>query len=212
VGTYIIKGVSESLQNTIVEGISLAVVVVGLKMAWASPDIVVAIIALAIGGLLGETLSIDSRLNSGARKLEERFAPGGSARFARGLVTASLIYCAGAMAITGSLENGLTGKYDTLLAKSALDCIMSIVLASTLGIGVAFSAIPVFMYQGTIALLAGVLQPVLAPEVVAQMGALGGMLVLAISLNLMGATKIKVANLLPAILVGGLLMIGKAII
>ena len=116
-----------------------------------------------------------------------------------GFVTASLLFCVGAMAIVGALENGLTGNYETLQAKSLLDGISSIVFASSLGIGVAFSAVALFLYQGVISLLASVLSPFLGDAVIAEMTCVGSLLIVALSLNMLGLTKIKVMNLVPAI-------------
>jgi uncharacterized membrane protein YqgA involved in biofilm formation len=111
----------------------------------------------------------------------------------------SLLYCVGAMAIVGALESGLTGNHQTLFAKSLLDFIGSIFFASTLGVGVLFAAVPVFIYQGSITLAASALKPVLIPAVVAQMSAVGGLLILAIGLNLLDIKKLKIGNMLPAI-------------
>ena len=116
-----------------------------------------------------------------------------------GFVTASLLFCVGAMAIVGALENGLTGNYETLQAKSLLDGISAIVFASSLGIGVAFSAVALFLYQGSISLLASVLSPLLGDAVIAEMTCVGSLLIVALALNMLNLTKIKVMNLVPAI-------------
>lgn len=198
-GTYLVRRVTPSLQKTVIDAISLAVLLIGLRAAWAAEDLVLLIISLATGALLGETLELDERLNRFAAGLEKRFSVGETGTFAKGFVTATLVYCVGAMAIMGSLENGITGRYDTLLAKASLDGISAVIFSSALGIGVAFSAGPVMIYQGTIALLAASLQPYLTGFVVTQMSAAGGLLILAIGLNMIGSARMKVANLLPAI-------------
>ncbi|MDQ7794615.1 MAG: DUF554 family protein [bacterium] len=129
----------------------------------------------------------------------------GGEGLARGFIAATLLYCVGAMAIVGALEGGLEGRHDTLLAKAALDGIVSIVLAASLGAGVLLSALPVLLYQGGIALLARVLAPLLHGPSLAALTATGGLLVVAIGLNLVGATRLKVADLLPAIVLAPLM-------
>jgi hypothetical protein len=207
IGTFIVKRIPDSVRDSVMYAISLAVVLIGLRTAWDAPDFVVLIISLALGALLGETAQLDDRLNAVAKRLERRFGAQSAGTFAKGFVTASLVFGVGAMAVMGALENGLTGRYDTLLAKSALDGISSIVFSSAFGIGVAFSAIPILIYQGGISLLASWIQPFLSDPVVAQMSAVGGLLIAAIGLNMLGATEVKVANLLPGILVGAVLMV-----
>ena len=131
----------------------------------------------------------------------KRRVKGAEASFTQGFVSASLIFCVGAMAIVGSLDAGLRGEYSTILTKSLIDGITATMLASTLGLGVIFSAVAVFVYQGAITLLAGLLQPLLTEAIITEMSAVGGLLIFAIGLNMQGITKIRVGNLLPAILV-----------
>ena len=159
---------------------------IGISGALEGSNTLVAIISMAIGGIIGEVLDLDRRmvsLGDWVQQKTARFIKGDSP-VAEGFVTASLLFCVGAMAIVGSLENGLTGNYDTLKAKAVLDGISSIVFASSLGIGVMFSAVAILLYQGSISLLAGVLSPLIA----------------ALALNMLGVTKIKVMNLVPACL------------
>ena len=121
--------------------------------------------------------------------------------FTQGFVTASLIFCVGSLAIVGSLESGLTGDHQTLFAKSILDGVTSVILTSSLGIGVMFSALSIFLYQGSITLAASFVKPLLVPEVISQMTAVGGLLIIAIGLNLLEMTKIRIGNMLPAIFI-----------
>jgi len=123
---------------------------------------------------------------------------------AEGFVTASLLFCVGAMAVTGSLDAGLRGDYATLYAKSALDFVAAILLASTLGLGVALSALPILVYQGGIALLAGLIAPVLSPQAINELACAGSLIIVALGFNLLGLARIKVADLLPAILLAPL--------
>jgi uncharacterized membrane protein YqgA involved in biofilm formation len=158
------------------------------------------IFSLVIGGLLGEFLKIEKRLENVGIWFQSKIpSKGGS--FSDGFVTASLVYCVGAMAIVGSLEDGLSGNPSTLFAKSILDGVSAVIFAATLGIGVAFSALPVFIYQGGITLLAGLLQPWLTETVISQMSLVGGILIFAIGINLLEIKKINVGNLLPSIFI-----------
>lgn len=206
-GIFLRKGIPEKSKNTIMQGIGLAVVLVGIKMAIKADNELLVIISLALGALIGEILRIDYYLNQFAMKLQ-KIVGASEGNFVKGFVSASLIYCVGAMAIMGSIEGGLTGTYKILYIKSSLDFITSIVLASTLGIGVAFSAIPVFIYQGSITLLASGVKDILTDTVALYMTATGGLLIVGIGINILGIKEINVANLLPAIFVA----IGVAIL
>jgi uncharacterized membrane protein YqgA involved in biofilm formation len=166
-------------------------------MALGGVRILITIIALALGALLGEEAGLDAKLEQVAKALQRRFR--GDGHFITGFMTASLVYCVGAMAVMGALQDGLTGDYEVLLAKSALDGITAIVFASTFGPGVAFSVLPVLVYQGSISLAARALEPLLEAGLVADMTCVGGLLIAVIGLNLLGVTRVKVANLLPAI-------------
>lgn len=184
--------------QTIMHGVGLAVILIGLKTALKTDDLLVIIISLAIGCVMGELLRIEDRLE-GLGKSLGRLVSGDTGGFAKGFVAASLIYCVGAMAIVGSLESGLSGNHQTLFAKSLLDGIGSILFASTLGAGVLFSAVPVFIYQGGITLAASVLKQFLIADVIVQMSAVGGLLIVAIGINLLEIKKLKIGNMLPAI-------------
>ncbi len=194
------KGIPEKSKTTILQGIGLAVILVGLKMAITVNNELLVIISLALGGLLGEIMRIDHHLNRIAMALQ-KLVGASEGNFVKGFVSASLIYCVGAMAIMGSLEGGLTGTYKILYIKSALDFVTSIILGSSMGIGVAFSALPVFIYQGTITLMASGIKEFLTDTVTLYMTATGGLLIVGIGINILGIKEINVANLLPAIFV-----------
>ena len=153
---------------------------------------------LVLGTLAGEALRIDDRLNGLSGLVERRLHLSG---FAQSFVNGALIYCVGAMAIIGALNDGLRGDASVLYIKSLLDGISSVVLGATLGPGVIFAALPVLVYQGSISLLAGALEPFLAGELLGQICGVGYCLVLCIGINFLGMTKIKTANMLPALLV-----------
>ena len=193
-------GIPKKYNITIMQAISLAVILIGLKMALKTDAILLVIFSLVIGSLIGEFLKIEGRLESLGKRLETRFAKAGDV-ISKGFVFTSLIFCVGSMAIVGSLESGLTGNHQTLFAKSALDGISSIIFTSSLGIGVIFSSISVFIYQGLITASASLMKPFLITPVINQMSAVGGLLIMAIGCNLLEIQKIKVGNMLPAIFV-----------
>jgi uncharacterized membrane protein YqgA involved in biofilm formation len=200
VGLLFKNGIPDRYNQTVMQAVGLAVLLVGLKTAIVSDDLLVIIISLALGALVGEGVGIEDRLERLGKFLETTFSKG-SGGFAQGFVTASLIYCVGSMAIVGSLESGLSGNHATLFAKSCLDGIVSIILSSSLGLGVMFSAVPVLFYQGAITLMASVLKPLLVPAVISQMSGVGGVLILGIGMNMLREKKIKVGNMLPAIFI-----------
>ncbi|MBU0970304.1 MAG: DUF554 domain-containing protein [Proteobacteria bacterium] len=194
------NGVPERYNHIVMQAMGLAVILVGIKSALGCDDLLVIIISLAIGSVVGEFIGIESYLERVGNFLETKFSKN-STGFSAGFVTASLMYCVGSMAIVGSLESGLTGNHDTLFAKACIDGIVGIILTTSLGIGVMFSAVPVLVYQGGITLMAGVLKPLLIPAVVSQMSGTGGLLILALGLNMLREKKIKVGNMLPAVFV-----------
>jgi uncharacterized membrane protein YqgA involved in biofilm formation len=198
IGLVFRGGIPKKYNVTIMQAISLAVILVGLRMALKTEAILLVIISLAIGSVIGEFLSIEERLENFGKFLERRFSKNGNG-ISRGFVVASLVYCVGSMAIVGSLESGLTENHQTLFAKSALDGISAIIFTSTLGIGVMFSSFSVFVYQGLITVSASLIKPFLVEAVINQMSAVGGLLIVAIGFNLLEIQKIRVGNMLPAI-------------
>ncbi|MFP4457113.1 MAG: DUF554 domain-containing protein [Clostridia bacterium] len=199
IGLILRKGLPEKLKSTIMQGMSLAVILVGFQMALKSEDILVVIFSLGLGALIGELVDIEEKLENLGKWIEKKFSNNSKDDFARAFVTSSLVYCVGAMAIMGALQSGLEGTHETLIAKGMIDGITSIVFTSTLGIGVMFSAVPVLIYQGGITLLAGWLNQFLSPKIILEMSAVGGLLIAAIGFNILGMVKIRVGNLLPSI-------------
>ena len=160
----------------------------------------VLILSMAIGIVIGEGLELDDRLNRFAKRVERRFQRGGNEiSLAEGFVTASLLFCVGAMTIVGSLQAGLSNDYEMLFTKSVLDLISSMVFASSMGIGVMLAAGFVFIFQGGIVLLAQFVAPFLTDAVIAEMVCSGSLIIFALGLNIVGITKLKVINFLPAI-------------
>lgn len=200
-GLLLNKGIPENYKNIVMSGVGLSVVLIGLKSALTSDSLMVVIFSVVIGAVIGEFLKIEEKLERLGNYLEQKVASKSSEQssFARGFVTASLVFCVGSMAIVGSLESGLTGTHQTLFAKSVLDGVTSIIFASTLGLGVLFSSLAVFVYQGLITLLAVFLKGYLVTETISQMTSVGGLLILAIGFNMLKITAIRVGNLLPGI-------------
>jgi len=192
----------ERLQTIIMQGLALCTMYIGISGALKGQNTLVAIISIALGALIGEVLDLDKGVHKLGDWVQSKMAKlmhGNSSSVSEGFVTASLLFCVGAMAIVGSLDSGLTGNHNTLYAKSLLDGISSIVFSASLGFGVAFSAVAVFIYQGSITLMASFLQPLLNDYVIGEMGCVGSLLIMMISLNMLKLTKIKVMNLVPAI-------------
>lgn len=195
-GSIIPKKISDS----IMKGVGLAVMYIGISGALDGQQVLITIISIAVGALIGEAIDIDRHLSRLSEWVETKLkGTGGASSVAEGMCTGTLLFCVGAMAVVGSLQAGLTGDCSTIYTKSLLDLISSLVLASTLGIGVAFSALPLFIYQGAITVFASAISPFLSDLVIAEMGCTGSLLICALGLNVIGATKIKVANYLPAI-------------
>ncbi len=204
-GAYAIPSLPRPIERTVTGAIGLSVLLIGVKMAWRTEDIVIPLLSLVLGGLAGEMLSIESRLERLGRAMERWVGPT-RGDFTRGFVTATLLFCVGAMAVMGAIEGGLRGDHSILFAKAVLDGTMALVFASTLGIGVALSALPVLLYQGSIALAAGLISSVLSEPMVEEMTATGGIIILGVALNILGTTDIRVGNLLPAVVVAPLLV------
>lgn len=203
IGLLVKGGIPERVSDTIMKGLGLCVIYIGITGALKGENTIIIIICMAIGALIGELVDIDKRLNSLGEfiecKINAKKSLNGNVSIAQGFVSSSLLFCVGAMAIVGSLESGLQGNYNTLFTKSILDGVSSIIFTATLGIGVVFSAIAVFLYQGAITICASLLSGVLSETVIISMTAVGSLLILGLGFNMLGVAKIKVANLLPTI-------------
>ncbi len=194
------KGMSERISKSISTAVALAIVYIGIDGMMNGENALVLVISMVIGALIGTLLDLDARLQKLGNWIESKLSSNAEkGTVAKGFVSASLLFCVGAMAIVGSLQSGLLGNHDMLFTKSILDFVSAIVLASALGAGVMFSAFPVLILQGTVALLAHYIAPFLNDYVVNEMTCAGSVLILALGLNLLGITKIKVMNFVPAI-------------
>ena len=209
-GLLLRRGLPEKWQESIMQGVALCIIVIGVQMAFKSENIMVVIFSLVLGAIVGEGINIDAKLQSFGewigRKLIGRRDDGAAKAIGEGFVAASLIYCVGAMAIIGSLQDGLKGDTTILFAKSTLDGIIAIILTANLGIGVALSAVSVLFYQGSLTLLAGVLEPVLTASILNEVTATGGVLIMAIGINMLKVVQIRISNLLPAVLWAGVIV------
>lgn len=206
-GWLVGKKLPRSMSDTIMQGLSLAIILIGLQMAFSTNNVLVVIFSLVIGGIMGEAAEIEGRFSRLSDWVERRFTSGQeSGSVAKAFFTSSLVYCVGAMAILGPIESALNSNHSVLYAKSMLDGVSAVVFASVLGPGVALSGVSVFLYQGSIALLASWIQPLLSDMILAELKAAGGLLITGIGLNIMGVTKIKIGNLLPAVIVAPVLV------
>lgn len=200
VGLLLGKFIPDRFNDAISKGIALCVLYIGVDGMLAGENALISILSIVLGVILGELLRLDDRIRSLGDWVERRFAGKHTkGSISEGFVSASLLFCVGAMAIMGALDSGLLRDHSTLYAKAMLDGITSIVYSSTMGVGVALSAIPVFLYQGAIALGASFIEPFLTPVVIAEMKCVGSILIVGLSLNLLGLTKIKVMNYVPAV-------------
>lgn len=195
----------ERLRDTVMKGLGLCTLSVGIEGMLGGSNALIAIISVAAGAVIGELCDLDGHLNRFAEGLERRLKKGreggGGPSLAEGFVTASLVFCVGAMTIVGALNDGLTGNHEMLFTKSTLDFVSSIVFASSLGLGVMLSAAAILVIEGGIACLASLVAPILQQNAntVPEMTVVGSILIIGISLNLLGITKLKVMNYVPAI-------------
>ena len=194
---------SDRLKSTVLSGMGIFTAAVGMRMFLKTENMLIVLGALILGAVLGEWLKIEDWLQNLGIWIEKRIPgnpEGGSGRFVRGFLAASVLYCTGPMAVLGSISDGLSGDYLTLSIKSVLDGFLSIAFSSALGIGVAFSALPVFSYQGTITLLAAQLNAIISPAMMNEMTATGGILLIGIGISsMLELKKIRVGNFLPAL-------------
>ena len=197
----------EKISDIIMSGLALCIIYMGISGALECQHVLICIISMVVGGLIGELIDIDKGLNSLGDKIEEKLNKGKTdvskekVSISQGFVSASLLFCVGAMAVVGALNSGLFGNNDTLFAKSALDGVSSFLFSLTMGIGVLLSAVAVFLYEGIIACGAFLLKGVLSTAVITEMNAVGSLLILALGINMILKANIKVANLLPAMFV-----------
>ncbi len=203
IGLVIKGGIKERYSEIIMQALGLSVLFVGASsaiggMSSEGANPMLFIVCLAVGALIGEWIGIEAILEKVGDKLQSTLGKGGS-NISQGFVTASLTFCVGSMAILGSFESGIQGVHTTLFTKSMLDFVAAIIFASTLGVGVAFSAVSVFIYQGLLTMFASFLQPFLTVDMIREISIVGGIMIFGLGLNMLGVKKIKTANMLPAL-------------
>ncbi len=192
--------IRDSFRAIVYTGAGLVTLVLGVKMALATTRIVSMALALIVGGILGEWWRIEEGILRFGDFLKRRFSRAGSGRdFSYGFLNASVLFCVGAMTLVGAFRAGAEGNYELILTKSVLDGFMAIMLTAAMGIGVAFSALTILVYQGGLTLLAVWIKPLVSEAVLSEITGIGGVLVLMIGVNLLGLKQVKTANFLPAI-------------
>lgn len=211
IGLFIKNGLKPRFQSIITDAIGLSVIFMGVSGALSgilkivdngleSSGTMMTIFSLVLGAIVGEAINLDYRLEQFGERLKKKFSHKSDPKFVEGFVTASCTVCIGAMAIVGSLEDGLTGNTSMLYAKAILDAVIVMVYASSFGKGAIFSAIPVFLLQGSVTLLATFIAPLMTKAAISNLSMVGSMLIFCIGTNLLFHTKIKVANMLPALI------------
>ena len=204
IGLLLKRSFRQNVADVVMQGLGLCVILIGLTGALKTDNILLMILSVVVGGVLGAMIGIGRGLNALGEYAQRKLVhdcDNSDNTFAKAFVTASLVFCVGAMAVVGALDSGIRGDHSTLIAKSALDGVASVVFASALGPGVMLSIVPVFLYQGGIALLGNVLASMLSTAVVQEMSAVGGLLIIGVGLNMLIKSDIKVADLLPAIFI-----------
>lgn len=200
IGLLCKKGIPQKIADAIMKGIALCTLYIGISGSLKGENTIVVIVSMALGAAVGTLLDIDGFLNRLGDGLEKRFSDKtGGGSISRGFLTASLLFCVGSMTIVGSLTAGLSGDYEMLFTKSVLDFISSMMLSVSLGIGVMFAAAFVLVFQGALVLLAGVLAPVLSTAAVNEIICAGSVMIVGLGLNMLGITKLKVADYMPAL-------------
>lgn len=199
-GLLLKKGIPERVRTTLMNGMALCVMYIGITgLLEKGANIIIIILSFALGAIIGELLDLDRLVNNLGVSIEKKFSKNSSGKIAEGFVTATLLFCVGAMTVVGSIDSGISGDNSTLYSKSVIDCIAGMTLTATLGWGVGLACIPVLVIEGGLTLLAVVVAPILTTEIITQMSVIGSALIVALSLNMLGLTKIKVMNYLPCI-------------
>lgn len=199
IGLVLYGKFSNKIQHIVFQAIGLCVLLVGLQMALKAEQIIVIIFSFLIGGIIGESVDLEDKLEKLGNIIKNK-VKSSSTTFTEGFVVSSILMCVGAMAIVGSLNEGLQGDRSILLTKSVLDGAVSVAFASTYGVGVLFSALPILLYEGLLTILASYMKPLLTPSVLNQLSSTGGLLIIGVAMNILEIKKIKVMNLIPSLI------------
>ena len=205
-GLLLGRFIPERVRDTMLKGLGLLVLVIGVEMALKTTNVLILMGSILVGGIIGEGINIQAGLDWVAQVLQARFSTGSKGRFSEGFITASLVFCVGPMTLLGSIQDGLTGDFQLLAVKSMLDGFASLAFSAALGMGVAFSALTVLVFQGSITLAAGTLEGVLTDAMVVEMTAVGGLMVLGIGVVILDISRPRVANFLPALAIAPLIV------
>lgn len=207
-GLLLKKGIPEKIRKTLMHGVALCVLYIGVTGVFEK-DInpLIVILSLGLGAVVGEMIDLDRAVNALGKSIENKLNKNSESHIAEGFVSATLLFCVGAMTIVGSIDSGISGDNTTLYSKSLIDGITAIVLTSSLGLGVILSSGSVLVIEGVLTLLALVIKDYLSAEIISNMSVIGSLLIIAISFNMLKITKIKVMNLVPAILLPILLCV-----
>ena len=201
IGMLFKKGIPERVSKAVMTGLGVCTLYIGISGSLCGDNILILIASVVLGVIMGTLLDIDGAVSRLAQMVEDKFRKGGKeVSIAEGMVTATLLFCVGAMTVTGSIQAGLTGDNSILITKATLDLVAAMMLASSLGVGVLFSAVSILVFQGGLVLLSGLIAPYLSDGAINEMTCAGSVLIMMIGTNLMGITKIKVADFMPAIL------------
>ncbi|MER2226648.1 MAG: DUF554 domain-containing protein [Carnobacterium sp.] len=199
IGLVLKKGLSKRIGTAIMNSLALCVLYIGFSGALAGGNILITIGSMVIGVIIGEGMNLDEKVNNLGNLIETKFqTKDDTLSISKGFITASLLVCVGAMSIVGALQSGLTGNHETLLAKSLIDGIAALVLASSLGVGVLLAGGLVLIYEGSISLLASVIAPLLTESVISEMTCVGSLLIIGLALNMLKITDLKIMNYAPA--------------
>ncbi len=196
------KGLPEKIQNVLMTGMAFCVFYIGVTGIFDDKaNILIIIACMAVGAVIGELIDLDKLVNKIGQRIENKFNKNGkNVSIAKGFVSATLLFCVGAMTIVGSIDSGINGDNATLYSKSVIDCVAAMALTSSLGFGVIFASLSVLFIEGGLTLLATVVSPILTEYIISQMSVIGSLLIVALSFNMLGITKIKVMNFVPAII------------
>ena len=207
-GVFCKRGLPEKWQETMMSSIALCILIIGVQMALKTQNIIIVIFSLVLGAIAGEIIDIEGAMNRLGKYLGNKLSSGDSsaaAAIGAGFVNASILFCSGAMAILGSIQDGLAADHTTLFAKATLDGLISLILSANLGIGVILSALSVGIYQGSITLLAGFIGPLVTDAMLTEITASGGIMIMAIGCNMLKISSIRIGNLLPGMLFAAVL-------
>jgi len=215
VGCFLMRGIPARFEEIFRKAVGLAVILIGIKGALECQRMLLCIFSMVLGSALGELIGIDAFMNRVGQWAESKLGKNSGSEgrsFAKAFVSTTILFCGGSMATVGSMQSGLLGNHEVLFAKSILDGASSIIFGATMGIGVLFSAIPVFVYQAGIALLSILVKDYLTPDIIREMSAVGNLIVAGIGFNFLEVKEIKVANFVPAIFIPVAYMIVEGLI